>query len=49
MAVTIKILRSTIDPSLSGYLSKLKTTKSDQVIKIYDLIIQDSCLAIVTE
>jgi DNA-binding protein Fis len=48
MTVTIKILRSTIDSSLSSYLSKLKTIKSDHVIKIYDLIIQENCLAIVT-
>lgn len=48
MTVTIKILRSTIDSSLLSYLSKLKTIKSDHVIKIYDLIIHENCLAIVT-
>ena len=49
--MTIKLLTSssTIDPSLPSYLNKLKSTKSEQVIKIYEIISETSFLVVVTE
>lgn len=40
---------SSIDPALNNYLSRLKTVKSDQVIKLYEIITEKNYIVVVTE
>lgn len=49
MNVTIRILLTSVDPALNNYLNRLKTVRSDQVIKFYEIIIEKNYLVVVTE
>lgn len=40
---------TSVDPALSNYLSRLKSVKSEQIIKFYEIISEKNFLIVVTE